>query len=161
MPKSQMQAAVPSAGTRVLALLISEATSLEHPNQKATHQRTSLVYHWESASDQDQDNERINRHMQQAHATNRSVHANAVYHLPASLQTSARVLVLRVPVHLVLLFAFASLSSYRQCPGCYPCSGAGRVQCTDLGKRRFTLSHLFSSSSWGLACIGRTLPGRF
>ena len=104
-----MQAAVPSAGTRVLALLISEATSLEHPNQKATHQRASLVYHWESASDQDQDNERINRHTQQAHATNRSVHANAVNHLPASLRT--RVLVLRVPVHFVLLFAFASLSS--------------------------------------------------
>ena len=100
---SEMQAAVPSAGARVLALLIS----LEHPNPKATHQRTS--YHWESASDQDQDNERINRHTQQAHATNRSVHANAVNHLPASLRT--RVLVLRVPVHFVLLFAFASLSS--------------------------------------------------
>ena len=82
---SEMQAAVPSAGTRVLALLISEATSLERPNQKAAHQRTSLVYHWESPSDQDQDNDRINRHTQQAHATNRSAHANAVYHLPASL----------------------------------------------------------------------------
>ena len=81
---SEMQAAVPSAGTRVLALLISEA-SLERPNQKAAHQRTSLVYPWESASDQDQDNDRTNRHTQQAHATNRSVRANAVYHLPASL----------------------------------------------------------------------------
>ena len=82
---SEMHAAVPSAGARVLALLISEATSLEHPNQKAAHQRTLLVYPWESASDQDQDNDRTNRHTQQAHATNRSVHANAVYHLPASL----------------------------------------------------------------------------
>ena len=48
--------------------------------------------------------------------------------------------------------------------GCYPCSGAGWVQCTDLGKRPFTLSHPFSSSSWGFARIGRsylaTIEGR-
>ena len=108
---SGMQAAVPSAGTRVLALLISEATSLEHPKPKASQQRTSLVHRKESACDLDQDNERTNRHTQQARATNRSGHANAVHHLPASLRTSARVLVLRVPVHFVLLFVAASLSS--------------------------------------------------
>ena len=50
--------------------------------------------------------------------------------------TSARVLVLRV------------------------CSGSGWVQCADLGKRRFTLSHPFSSSSRGPACIGQFIPGK-
>ena len=56
----EMHAAALSAGTRVLALSMSEATSLEYPNEKAAQQRNSLVCLRESASDQDQDNNRTN-----------------------------------------------------------------------------------------------------
>ena len=84
---SEMQAAVPSAGTRVLALLLSEATSLVRPKSKTTHQRTSLVYPWESASDQGLDNDRTNgpTDTRNRHTLPIEPFTKAEYYLPASL----------------------------------------------------------------------------
>ena len=58
----EMHAAALFAGTRALALSMSEAISLEYPNENAAHQRNSLVCPRESACNQDQDNNRTNRH---------------------------------------------------------------------------------------------------
>ena len=77
--RPEMHAAALAAGTRALALSMSEATSLEYPNEKAAHQRNSLVCLRESATDQDQDNNRTNRH------TLPYASANTVQHLHASL----------------------------------------------------------------------------
>ena len=108
---SEMHAAVPSAGARVLALLISEATSLEHPNQKAAHQRTSLVYPWKVPVTMTKTTigptDTRNRHTLPIDPCMQMQYTTCLL----AFQTSTRALVLRVPVHFVLLFAFASLSS--------------------------------------------------
>ena len=111
------------AGTRVLALPMSEATSLEYPNYSCPSKQ--LLYTcWECASDPDQDNHRTNRTTLPRKATCSGIYRE----LPCAMllnsasstgrlskyilsntsmlafQTSARVLVLRVPLRFALQF---------------------------------------------------------
>ena len=69
-----MHAAEPSAGARVLALPMSEATSLEYPNERAPIKEILLYTFRECASDQDQDNHRTNRKTLPHTATNSGIY---------------------------------------------------------------------------------------
>ena len=114
-----MHAAEPSAGARVLALPMSEATSLEYPNERAPIKEILLYTFRECASDQDQDNHRTNRRTLPHTATNSGIYPALMLLNSASstgrlskhilsntsmlaFQTSTRVLVLRVPLRFAL-----------------------------------------------------------
>ena len=90
------------AGTRALALPLLEAILAEYPNEQLAHCIDTQDYFQEKVDNSDLEDSRTNCH------TRLQRNLNTCW--LASL-TSARVLVLRVPINFVLLFAFVGLSS--------------------------------------------------